>query len=648
MKQEYYFHFSNGQWWKISNKEMSELKQSFLHLYYEVGLSTSSLDDKQKGKLESMKDYDPLDDAIINSIVECNSNSSVLLKIEISDSIDQDKVKQLPIKLDIPQYLNDNSNHEELLNESEAKKMLDVIFERTQKTIEQLSLPGGFSDKKEVVENIDETEFIRDIEDIKEEWEQMAEHFPFLIDMIESYSNAGLGNNDAAVRNILKEYESLVKRKNYIGSETINIVEKIVDNIGNLSDELTNEANALLKTVRSNYGDISEAIGKIKNITVKEKINTGTKTGKMDKLLLSCELLDYITKTIKLQADILKSQNLPPDSPDVHDLIKDCQNINDQLNILRKRLQNSNKIHTEPSGTMQILVVKDKGIYKEIARETNKERFFSSVDFDNLVRDKKFSENYTGTQFLVFEIDQKEYLSVKGLKPEIIEKRSKLLTEKGQVKYSQNIVLEEKIAKKPQRPKLSKDQESLNHVAAKENRNVFDGIFDFMKMGLFIGKDIFIPRKEENPLEVKVPKKEFLQVIVMEKKDGTMTEVNVERNPNLFLLDNELDSFAENLKTTPGTTFRLFEIPVMDYPDVNQYLEKGIMTEEGKEKFQDAKNKCFQNLVKKGESMAVTTIVNNPVPKREGEKISKSVPKRSAKDLFSEEHDNKKTMKRKR
>lgn len=324
----------------------------------------------------------------------------------------------------------------------------------------------------------------------------------------------------------------------------------------------------------------------------------------------------------------------------------DVNDLNEQDHAIQFPIKLSKPI--EPSGTMQILVVKDKGIYKEIARETDKERFFSSVDFDNLVRDKKFSENYTGTQFLVFEIDQKDYLSVKGLKPEIIEKRSKLLTEKGHVKYSQNIVSEEKITKKPQRPKLSKDQESLNQVAAKENRNIFDGIFDFMKMGLFIGKDIFISRKEENPFEVKVPKKEYLQVIVMEKKDGTMTEVKVERNPNLFLLDNELDSFAENLKTIPGTTFRLLEIPVMDYPDVNQYLDKGIMTEQGKEKFQDAKNKCFQKLVKKGMAMAVTTIVNTPDSKREGEKISKCLPKRSAKDFFSEEHDNKKTMKRKR
>ena len=514
MKQEYFFHFHDGQWWRVADKEVAELKHSFLHLYYEVDLSASSLAPKQKEKLDSIGDFTPVDNEVLDSIVERNSNSSVLLKMEISDSTDQNYIRQLPIKLDIPQYLNDTSKYEELLN----------------------------GDRNTCIEN----------------------HTQFL--------------------SVLSSH--LEKLTNRFVPDFVTV--------GNLIKDIKLEGE---------YSDVvlANRCDELKNMVTSEDIPA--------LLERSRELAEKISM-LQIQGKQYEDQKKKLDSPEVRVLLKECSCVEQEIKAIKDNLY----LQIETPGNMQVLIVKDNGIYKEIARETNKERFYTSVDFDNLVKDKKFTEKYGGSQFLVFEIDPKEYLSIDGIstEAEIIEKRNKLLTEKGQIKYSQKIVAEERKVKKPKPSKLSKDQQALNEVAQRDNRNVFDGMFDFLKMGFFIVKDILIKRKKEDSSAIQVPKidKELIQVIVMEKEDGVMTEIRVERNPNLFLLDNELGAFAERLKTAPGVTFRLLEIPVKDYPDVNKYLEKGIMTEEGKEKFQTAKSVCFQKQLKRGGQIAETTIKN--------------------------------------
>lgn len=115
--------------------------------------------------------------------------------------------------------------------------------------------------------------------------------------------------------------------------------------------------------------------------------------------------------------------------------------------------------------------------------------------------------------------------------------------------------------------------------------DIFSGIIGKKEKSLNTSRDAKIDEKNKD--------KDIIQVIAVEKPDGTIVELKSEYNPNLFLQKNELEAYAKDIAEMNGT-FRLIEIKKKDYPDVNQFLERGIMTKEGKEKYQSAKIDFFK------------------------------------------------------
>ena len=67
----------------------------------------------------------------------------------------------------------------------------------------------------------------------------------------------------------------------------------------------------------------------------------------------------------------------------------------------------------------------------------------------------------------------------------------------------------------------------------------------------------------------------------------------------------ELRAFADDVIKENGK-FKLIEIPKSDYPDINNYLTKGIMTEEGKQKYQEAKFQFLKNCTEKTSYIATS------------------------------------------
>lgn len=141
--------------------------------------------------------------------------------------------------------------------------------------------------------------------------------------------------------------------------------------------------------------------------------------------------------------------------------------------------------------------------------------------------------------------------------------------------------------------RLAVKEKNNDGVTKKEGRNVFNVIKNLVKKtGNFLSSEVrkeslMELRAKDIPTEGSQPE-DTLQIITVEKKDGTITELKVERNSNLFLRQGELKAYAEDVASINGK-FQIIETVKGEYPNVNKYLKNGIMTEEGRKEYQQAK-----------------------------------------------------------
>lgn len=306
---------------------------------------------------------------------------------------------------------------------------------------------------------------------------------------------------------------------------------------------------------------------------------------------------------------------------------------------------------------MQVIAVNDNGMYRELVAEADRTKFLQEHEIEKLVEGLK--EKYSGCQLAEFEIDSEKYLSVKGSTSEITTLRHELLKNEGTVKSITDIQHSQQLKqdlKKAQKARKNNVEKKIDSVVKKEDRNIFDVIESYTKLLTYLVNDIFsgiygkkgkkLNTPDETKIDEKSKDKDIIQVIAVEKPDGTIVELKSEYNPNLFLQKNELEAYAKDIAEMNGT-FRLIEIKKKDYPDVNQFLERGIMTKEGKEKYQSAKIDFF----KKYNGTSVTCEIKDCPQKKEVKKQETKPQKKSKQNVASGlNQDNKKknNLKRKR
>ena len=340
---------------------------------------------------------------------------------------------------------------------------------------------------------------------------------------------------------------------------------------------------------------------------------------------VTIEAIDRRTEDILLMVDelekkaaIYKEEGLGLDSLEVKELLKACEAINTETMGLKEEYE---KIQTLPvqdvaintqesenlSDVMQVIVLNEKGFYKELSSELNPDKFLSSFEVEKMA--EGLSKEYPESKLMMIEVDRKKYTGIEGLSFEIAGKKDKMLREEGVVKFECKIPKEQKEQKEAGKEQKgtggkTKIDEALKKVVAKEERNAIEIAWNWTKLiGLLIwnfGKGIykfFKPAPKAEPIPSLKSKPETIQVLALEQADGKFNDIRTEMNPSLFMDAQELKPYVDELTKGNGT-YILMEIPKNEFPSVNLYLKDGIMTDEGKKKYQEAKSEFLKGYSK--------------------------------------------------
>lgn len=333
----------------------------------------------------------------------------------------------------------------------------------------------------------------------------------------------------------------------------------------------------------------------------------------IDHLLVRIEELSIKSWEIEDRGKECKHKELPLDSLEVKSLMSDISDVRSEIKTIQGDIQAQiDKINQPESKTLQVVVVNDgSGVYKEIAVEGDKMHFLSSVELERMGESEELKNRYGGGKILAIEIDKEKYLSIQGLTPDVALAKDKLLKAEGTITYSKDITFPKSSLKQKESNKAKgfDINQSIQKVVDRSNKNVLEAVVDNVKLWSLIVADmfkgLFRAFKKENQEVPKVEKKkeeELLQVVAVEQPDGSLRELKTERNQNLFLNKNELKSYVDDIVVDVNAgNFYLLNISQKEYPDVNKFLQKGIMTEESKEKYQSAKSMFFKTKLGEGE-----------------------------------------------
>lgn len=327
----------------------------------------------------------------------------------------------------------------------------------------------------------------------------------------------------------------------------------------------------------------------------------------LDTIYEEAEKLFHETMDLEKTATTYKEQGLTGHDIEVQSLLKDCDGIQFKLDALSEQLGNyiENK-ENEQNNKMQVIVLNDHGVFYEYAAEIDSKNFLQFHEIEKMAEGLRGEK--PGCKLMAIEIDRDKYQAIQGVTPEVVSQRDALLKSEGTVKAEIEItpIKKEKEEKEAQQKKEKSELDrDIENVAKKEDRNGIDAVVSNVKLWAMMAWGIVsgvtnLFKKDEKQEEKKSleDKPEMLQIIAVENEDGTFREIKSEQNPNLFLHEMELKAFADDVIKENGK-FKLIEIPKSDYPDVNNYLTKGIMTEEGKQKYQEAKSQFLKNCTEK-------------------------------------------------
>lgn len=366
--------------------------------------------------------------------------------------------------------------------------------------------------------------------------------------------------------------------------------------------QMLNEISAILKELAGRLTNVKEGHTLLQEEAVINAEHVESGVGDTQEESGKNELEQIYEEARRLLEDVddlekrkllYEEQGLPAESSEIQVLFQDCDVVQVKLEDLSMRLDRYLAGPGQQEEKVQVIVVNNKGFYQELAVETDSLKFLAPHEVE------KFAEGlgaeYPGLKVMAIEVDKKKYTSIQGLSPDVAQERDRLLKSDGTITAECMVPVEkeqEKIHNNSVNRKNDAITQKMDRVAEHENRNLFEIMEDYAKMFFLIFKDMFgISRKEEKEKmqQSQIEKgQEVLQIIAVEQPDGSVIELKSERNPNLFLQEHELKAYAEDVAHINGK-FRLIEMPKEAYPDVNKYLDKGIMTDEGKQRYQEAK-----------------------------------------------------------
>ena len=416
---------------------------------------------------------------------------------------------------------------------------------------------------------------------------------------------------------IQNNFESLEQ-----GSKEINIEKNTSDRIereqkitGNIE-----ESNIDIKQVSSqNVDDKLELIlNRTSGIENKFKISNDIVLS-IEKIDKRVSELSSIVDELEDKASLCKERGLQIDSDEVQELLKGCKEVEAEVVELKKEYEQvqliSSQVSENKSDVMQVIVVNDRGFYKELFSELDPEKFLSSLELEKIA--EGLCDKYPESKLMAIEVDRKRYMDIHGISGVVAEKRDIMLKEEGNVKF------EHKIPKQKSRHKEVETttrginpQEKVDKVASKEDRNIVEALLSWTKLGSLIAKNaiggtINLFKRDK---KIKAPidsSSDMIQIVAVEQLDGTVKELVSHRNKNLFIHPNELEAYVKHITQGNGK-YSLMEVSKKDLPDINLYLDKGVLTEDGKLKY-NAKKESFFKKQPHLATYEVSNIVKNDV-----------------------------------
>ena len=382
---------------------------------------------------------------------------------------------------------------------------------------------------------------------------------------------------------------------------------KTVEDIRNLLKDMSSKLDGIRNSFEE---DPSQKIQHKQTVSEKEQ----NQNQDLDTISAEAEKLFHETMNLEKAAVEYKNQGLTGHDIEVQNLLKNCDGIQFKLAGLAEQLESYiESKEKEQNNKMQVVVLNDHGVFYEYTSETDPKNFLQFHEIEKMAEGLRGEK--PGCKLMVIEIDRDKYQAIQGVTPEVLQKRDLLLKSEGTVTAEIEItpVKKEKEEKEIQQKKEKSELDrGIDNVAKKEDRNGIDAVVSNVKLwammvwGMILRVNSLFKKDEKQEEKKSVEdKSEMLQIIAVENEDGTLREIKSEQNPSLFLHEMELRAFADDVIKENGK-FKLIEIPKSDYPDINNYLTKGIMTEEGKQKYQEAKFQFLKNCTEKTSYIATS------------------------------------------
>lgn len=287
-----------------------------------------------------------------------------------------------------------------------------------------------------------------------------------------------------------------------------------------------------------------------------------------------------------------------------------------------KRIDELKTLHEEKNEKLQVFLLKTGNHYSELFSRNKGEGFFSEHEFNEYL--KQVEKKFPGSEISTALVNRKLYEGIDKLQDTDHHQLNALLKEDC-IQFTGKVPENTKQVKQINEIKVEKDNKKLENVLKEKNRNVIDAMANYTKITYYsIKKAIknlingFIHganKSREKKIINSAAKNDSIQIVAIQQADGSFHELKTERNKDLFLHESELKSYAEHVSNNvQKARFYLLEVPKSEYPQIGKYLERGIMTDDNKQKYNEAKREFLKRVAPKASASCETNTAVTVAP----------------------------------
>lgn len=354
--------------------------------------------------------------------------------------------------------------------------------------------------------------------------------------------------------------------------------------------------------------------------------------------------LDPDSNSLNIDAILIKAENIRNDiiqigsdldALDVNDVQRESKlsilsdradgvgaDMEELRGAVTKRIDELKVLHEEKTEKVQVFLLKTGNHYSELFSRNKKEGFFSEHEFNEYL--KQVEKKFPGCEISTALVNRKLYESIDKLQDTNHQQLNALLKEDC-IQFTGKVPENTKQVKQIKEIKVEKENKKLENVLKEKNRNVIDAMANYTKITYYsIKKAIknlingFIHganKSREKKVINRAAKNDTIQIVAIQQADGSFHELKTERNKDLFLHESELKSYAEHVSNNvQKARFYLLEVPKSEYPQIGKYLEKGIMTDDNKQKYNEAKREFLKRIAPKASASCETNATVTVVP----------------------------------